>query len=406
MSQMPQVRSVSVAFFVGAGGCYEDESVSGISHFIEHLCFKGTTERPTSREISEAIESTGGTINGGTDKELTVYWSRVASMHLSLAVDVLSDILRNSRFDDNDIENERKVIVEEINMNYDSPQQRVDVLIFELLWPGQPLGRDVAGKKESVQNLQRYNFFNFFHGHYLPGNTVVSIAGDIDYSKSSDVILNYLGDWSTSTAEGPLKNAVVQNKPKVKIEFRDIEQVQLCLGFHGLSLLHPDRFAVDILNIILGEGMSSRLFMEVREKYGLAYDIGSGVDHFKDSGDFIVHAGTEPGQVNKALSLILDQLNLLKTTITEAELLKAKDLIKGRLFLALENTRSVANWLGAQEMLTGRILTVDEVTALVDRVSVEDLKRVAGQLIVPERLNLAAVGPVEDEKAISDLLKL
>jgi predicted Zn-dependent peptidase len=406
LSQMAEVRSVSVTFFVGAGGCYETAPDAGISHFVEHLCFKGTEKRRSSREISEAIEGTGGVLNGGTDKELTVYWCKVASTHLGLAIDVLSDILKNSRFDESDIENERKVVVEEINMNIDSPQQRVDTLIFELLWPGQPLGRDIAGFKETVQGFHREDFSKFYKSHYLPNNTVISIAGDIDCNKTASILHQYLDDWNTSGVKGPLPSTDTQTKPRIKIEYRDIEQVQLCLGLQGLSLQHPDRFSLDILNILLGEGMSSRLFIELREKHGLAYEVGSSTDHFKDAGDLVVHAGTDPKQAGQALGIILEQLSRIKEDVTEEEVERAKELIKGRLYLALENTRSVANWLGAQEMLTGKILTVDEVTAHVDAVKLDDLKRVARKLIVTDKLNLAVVGPVKNEEALLDILKI
>ncbi len=400
MQKMPHVRSVSVAFFIGAGGCYETAGQSGISHFIEHVCFKGTQKRRTSKEISEAIEGTGGIINGGTDKELTLYWCRVASKHLELAVDVLADILRNSRFDHADIDKERRVIIEEINMNYDSPQQRVDALLYELLWPDQPAGRDVAGFKNTVQGFDRVALYNFYEQHYAPGNMVISVAGDIDTGQLVELLDKSFHDWSPVTPGSRPENVSLQAEPRVKLEYRDIEQVQLSLGFHGLSLMHPDRFAVDLLNVILGDGMSSRLFLEVREKYGLAYDIGSGVDHFLDVGDLTVHAGIDPARINQALKIILQQLHAIKSDVSEEELVRAKELVKGRLFLSMESPHGVSNWHGAQEILTGKILDVDEITALVDAVNVDDLNRVGGELIKAEKLNLAVVGPIKDESGL------
>lgn len=405
-NSMPHTRSVSVIFFMGVGGRYEAESESGVSHFIEHLCFKGTEKRRTSKEISEAIESVGGIINGGTDKELTTFWCRVASQHFSLALDVLIDLVRNSRFDSKDIDRERQIIIEEINASLDSPRQRVDMLIDQLLWPGQPLGRDVAGSKETVTALTRQQMLDFFSLHHLPNNTVVSVAGDIQQEQVQDVLNQALGDWRPNKILAGFPSHDKQEAPRLRIEFRDTEQAHLCLGVPGLSFLHPDRFAVDLLSIVLGEGMSSRLFTEIREQQGLAYDIHSYADHFTDSGAVIIYAGVEPTRVESALGAILDQLSQLKERISETELNKAKELAKGRLLLSLENSRNVAAWLGGQEMLTNNILTVDDVISLVDAVTAEDLKRVAEQLLTGEKLNLAVVGPVKEEEPIAEMLKL
>ena len=406
ISSMPHTRSVSVVFFIGVGACYEAESEAGISHFIEHLCFKGTEKRRSSKEISEAIESVGGIINGGTDKELTTFWCKVTSQHFLLALDMLVDLLQNSRFDAKDIDRERQIIIEEINMSLDSPRQRVGMLIDELLWPGQPLGRDVAGNKETVTALTRQQMLDFFPNHYLPNNTVVSIAGDIEQEQVQDILNQALSDWKPNKVLAGFPSGGKQEAARLNIEFRDTEQVLLCLGVPGLSLLHPDRFAVDLLSIVLGEGMSSRLFTEVREQQGLAYDIHSYADHFTESGAVIIYAGVDPGRVDSALRAILNQLSQLKEGVSETELNKAKELVKGRLLLGLENSRNVAAWLGAQEMLTNHILTVDEVISLVEAVTTEDLRQVAQQLLINEKLNLAIVGPVKEEEPLAKLLKL
>ena len=210
-SQMPHTRSVSVVFFTAAGSRYETEPEAGISHFIEHICFKGTQKRHSSKEISEAIESVGGMINGGTDKELTTFWCRVTSQHFLLALDVLVDLLLHSRFDANDIDRERQVIIEEINMSLDSPRQRVSMLIDELLWPGQPLGRDIAGSKETVTALTRQQMLDFFSGHFLPNNTVVAIAGDIEQKQVQDAISQTLGKWKSRQSTSRLPQ---QSQPK------------------------------------------------------------------------------------------------------------------------------------------------------------------------------------------------
>ncbi|MCJ7654482.1 MAG: insulinase family protein [Dehalococcoidia bacterium] len=405
-SEMPHTRSVSVVFFIAAGSRYEVEPEAGISHFIEHICFKGTEKRRSSKEISEAIESVGGMINGGTDKELTTFWCRVTSEHFLLALDILVDLLRHSRFDATDIDRERQIIIEEINMSLDSPGQRVAMLIDELLWPGQPLGRDIAGSKETVTALTRQQMLDFFSNLYLPNNTVVAVAGDIKQKQVQDAISQALCDWKPNKVSAGFPNEGDQEAARLNIEFRDTEQAHLCLGVPGLSFFHPDRYAVDLLSIILGEGMSSRLFTEIREQQGLAYDIHSYVDHFADSGAVVIYAGVDPGRVDSALRAIIDQVSKLKEQITEAELNKAKEIVKGRLLLSLESSRNVAAWLGAQELLINRILTADEVISLVEAVTIEDLKRVAQQLLTSEKLNLAIVGPVKEEKPLARLLKL
>jgi len=405
-SGMPHTRSVSIVFFIGVGGRYEAESEAGVSHFVEHLCFKGTEKRRSSKEISEAIEGVGGIINGGTDKEITTFWCKVASQHFPLALDVLVDLLRNPRFDAEDIARERQIIIEEINMGLDFPRQRVDMLIDELLWPAQPLGRDVAGSKETITAMTRQQILDSFSHHYIPNNAVVSVAGDIEPELVQDSLNQALGDWRPKKVLAGFPADDSQEKVRLHIEFRDTEQVQLCLGVPGLSLLHPDRFAVDLLSIVLGEGMSSRLFTEIRERQGLAYDINSYADHFTDSGAVIVHAGVDPSRFQSALRAILDQLAQLKEPISETEFVKAKELAKGRLLLSLENSGNVAAWLGAQEMLTNHILTVDEVISLVDSVTAQDLKRVAQQLLIGQRLNLAVVGPVKEEERTAEMLKL
>jgi predicted Zn-dependent peptidase len=405
-SEMPHTRAVSVVFFTAAGPRYEVETEAGVSHFIEHICFKGTEKRQSSKEISEAIESVGGTINGGTDKELTTFWCRVTSEHFLLALDILVDLLRHSRFDATDIDRERQIIIEEINMSLDSPRQRVAMLIDELLWPGQPFGRDIAGSKETVAALTRQQMLNFLSKHYLPNTTVVAVAGDIEQKQVQDTINQTLGEWKPNKVPAGFPNMGDQKVARLNIEFRDTEQAHLCLGVPGLSFFHPDRYAVDLLSIILGEGMSSRLFTEIREQQGLAYDIHSYADHFADSGAVIIYAGVDPGRVDSALRSIIDQVSKLKERISEAELDKAKEIIKGRLLLSLESSRNVAAWLGAQELLTNRILTTDEVISLVEAVTIEDLKRVAQQLLTSEKLNLAIVGPVKEEEQLARLLKL
>jgi predicted Zn-dependent peptidase len=407
VNEVPYARSVSLVFFVGTGGCYESLHETGISHFIEHVCFKGTRKRKSAREISEAIEGVGGIINGGTDKEFTVYWVRVTNQHFPLALDVLTDLLRNPRFNAEDMERERLVILEEIKMGLDSPRQRVDMLIDELLWPGQPLGRDVAGTGESLNKLTRRQIKDYYTEHYVPDNIVVSIAGNIRQPDAQQSIERSMSDWLPGKKSVRYPSEVNGNTIAISVEQRDTEQVYLCLGFHGVSILNSDRFVVDLFSIVLGEGMSSRLFSEVRENLGLAYEINSSSEHYIDSGSVVIRAGVDIRKTKNALTTIIEQLNRARDDITKSELARAKEIAKGRLLLALENTRSVANWSGAQELITGNILTVEQVVDLVDSVTVDDIRRVMGTLITGDNLKLAMVGPVvETEEELSQLLKM
>ncbi|TET38217.1 MAG: insulinase family protein [Dehalococcoidia bacterium] len=405
-SSMPYTYSVCIMIFIGAGSRYERAEEVGSSHFIEHLCFKGTERRATSKEISEAIEGVGGMLNGGTDKELTVYWCKVARPHFLLALDLMVDMLRNSRFDAQDMEKERQIIIEELNMSMDSPPQRVNILIDEVIWPNQPLGRDVAGSKETVAALRREMLLEYLSRQYVPNNTVVSVAGDIGHEEVKASLSSVFGDWTTGTPQPLFPAEESQDEPRLHIEHRNTEQAHLCLSLRGLSTFHPDRFNLDLLNVILGEGMSSRLFLEIRERRGLAYDIHSYVDHFLDSGAVTIYAGVDPKRIDATIEAILEELRRLKDGVPALELAKAKELAKGRLLLRMEDTRNVAGWMGGQELLTGRILTVDEVVSIIDAITAEDLERVARVLFITEKLNLAIVGPIAGGDRLGSLLQL
>jgi len=403
---MPHTRSVSICIFIGVGSRYETERQAGVSHFIEHLMFKGTPRRTTAKEISMAIEGVGGIINAGTDKELTVYWCKTAQPHFSLALDVLSDILLHSKFNPDDIESERRVIIEEIHMEKDSPSQLVNLLIDELLWPGHPLGRDIAGDGDSVAGISRKMMLDYLGHQYLPSNTVVSIAGALKHREMVDTVNQALGGWTDRQPRPGYKAYRERPFPRLNVESKDTEQAHLCLGLNGLPLLHPQRFVLDLLNVILGEGMSSRLFTEIRDRLGLAYSIHSYVDHFLDTGAITVYAGVEPKNLPVAIKAILEQLSQLKEAVPEAELRKAKELAKGRLLLRMEDSRNVAGWMGGQEILTGRILSVDQVTSILDAITTEELRQLAQELLVASQLRLAVVGPVAEDEPLEKLLKL
>jgi predicted Zn-dependent peptidase len=405
-ANMPHTRSVSICVFVGVGSRYETGEWAGVSHFIEHMCFKGTPKRPSPKEISVAIEGVGGLINAGTDKELTVYWAKVARPHFSLALDVLVDMLLNSSFDPDDIERERQVIIEEIHLSMDAPQHQVGMLIDELLWPGHPLGRDIAGSRESVSAISRDMLLEFLAGQYLPGDTVVAIVGDINHDEVVQMISESLGKWTDQRTRSGFLPYQEQPNPRLKIECRNTEQTHLCLALPGLPIMHPGRFTLDLLNTILGEGMSSRLFLEIRDRLGLAYAVHSYVEHFNDSGSIIIYAGVEHGNLSVTIEAILEQLALLKEPVSESEVTKAKELSKGRLLLRMEDSRSVAGWAGAQEVLTGRVLSVEQVVSTIDAITSEEMARLASELLTASQLRLAVVGPVTAEERLEGLLNL
>ncbi|NLL89813.1 MAG: insulinase family protein [Dehalococcoidales bacterium] len=403
---MPQTNSVSICIFAGVGSRYEKDKVAGVSHFIEHLLFRGTDKRPETRLISEAIEGVGGVLNGGTDKELTVYWCKVPAAHFTTAVDVLADMLLHARFEPSDIEKERQIILEEIKMNYDNPGQRVNQLIDGSLWYGSPLGRDVAGSKKTVSAITREELLEYKNMSYLPSNAVVAIAGNVGHDEAVRAVSEYLGCWGNRKHFHKFKSYQLKECPHVKIEKRKIEQAHLCLALPGLSRFDAKRYHLDMLNIILGVGMSSRLFNEVRDKLGLAYTITSYAEHLSDTGSLIVYAGVEPGKLSTAIKVILEQMAIFtRKKVSDEELAKAREMAKGRLLLRMEENRHVASWLGTQEILSNRILTVDDVVAIIDAVTASDIMRIAKELMVSERLKLAVVGPVNRDEPLDALLR-
>jgi predicted Zn-dependent peptidase len=391
---------------MGAGSRYESDAQAGVSHFIEHLCFRGTKKRASAKDISGAIEGVGGVLNGGTDKELTVYWCKVAQPHFHLALDVLADMVLHSRFDKKDIEKERQIIVEEISMSKDAPNQLVGMILDELLWPDHPLGRDVAGTNKSVADMSRELMLDYMASEYSPANTVIAIAGNVQQDEAVNEVQKILGNWANKKTRLDFVPYIENKNPRMKIENRETEQTHLCLALPGLSLQHPQRFTLDLLNVILGEGMSSRLFLEVRDKLGLAYNIHSYLDHFQDSGALTVYAGVHPKKLEIGITAILEQLTGLKEKITEEELHKAKELSKGRLLLRMEDSRSVAGWVGGQEILNGSIMDVEEVVAIIDKVTAEDMCNLAKELLIGDKLRLSVVGPVKSADHLEKLLKI
>jgi predicted Zn-dependent peptidase len=394
---MPHVQSVSLGFFLNVGSRYEHETLAGASHFIEHMLFKGTARRPTARDIADAIEGRGGMFNASTGLETTLYWAKVAAAHLPETLDVVSDMLLSARFDAAEIEKERTVIAEEINYSLDMPDSLVQILVNQLQWPNHPLGRDVAGTRESVEKLSRESLLTYLAEHYRPGNTVLGMAGRISHEEAVVLATSCLGGWQPGPATRCDPASSNHHGPNLHLEPKDIEQAHLNLSFDALPRADPDRYTLRLLNVLLGEGMSSRLFQEVRERLGLAYNVESFVSAFQDTGAVGVYAGVAIDRVEESLSAILSLLDgLRQEPVSQDELDKAREFVKGRLALSLEDSFTIGAWYARQVLFGPEVLHPDEVVALYDAIQPGDIQRVAQKLFSKEQLNLAVVGPFSD----------
>ena len=392
-SPMPERQSASLVMMFAGGSRDEDERLAGASHFIEHLNFKGTERRPTSKEIAVAIESIGGFINASTDKELTAYWARVPAEHLDLGVDVLFDIVSNSKLTPADIERERMVILEELKMYQDQPQDHVQNLFEEIIWPAHPLGRDIAGTERSVASLTRDDILEFANAHYRLPNLVMGAAGALDEDELLRAVtprLTLPGDLDgAAAAEAP----GALGGPNLLLRRQRTEQAHVCFGVRALSYLHPDRYALDLMNTVLGEGMSSRLFLNIREKLGLAYDVHSFTQKHRDTGYLGVYLGVDPSRAVRAVEAALAELRAMAASdLADDELDRAKEFTKGRLRLELETTNGVAFWLTYQQLVMGEIRTIEDELAMVDAVTAADVRRVAGD-ILSGPMQMAVIGP-------------
>ena len=405
-SEMLHTRSVSMCMFVGVGSRYETDDEAGLSHFLEHMVFKGTTKRPEPQQISAAIEGVGGVINAATEHELTAYWCKVAQPYFEDSLALLFDIFRNSLYEPDSIEKERHVIFEELGMINDYPGYKVEALIDEMLWPGHPLGRDIGGTRESVGGITRDMILNFVSAYYTPDNIVVSVAGNVSHEDVVAQVERLSEGWEAGGCNEWTPYLGSQSEAQSHVEYRKTEQAHLSVALPGVSLTHPQRYALDLLSVALGEGMSSRLFVEIREKRGLAYDVHSEVSHFSDTGAIIVSAGVDPKRVYDAVQTILEQVGALRDGVPEEELEKAKHLSGGRLMLRMEDTRAVANWMGQSEMLLGYIADVDDVIEEVNAVTTDDVRSLANDLLVTEKLNIAVVGPCRGHQRVRRMLKL
>ncbi|MFI5281915.1 MAG: M16 family metallopeptidase [Candidatus Dormibacterales bacterium] len=392
-ASMPERHSASVVLMFGGGSRLEDERLAGVSHFIEHLNFKGTKKRPSSKAIADAIEGVGGFINASTDKELTAYWARVPAEHLQLGLDVLFDLVSNSNLNEDEVERERLVILEELRSYQDQPHEYVQNLFEELMWPDHPLGRDIAGTEQSVGQLTRDDILEFANSQYRLPNLVIGAAGAVDGDGTVAIVEPLL--TLPSQPDGAIQPATppVLGSPHVLVRRRQTEQAHICLGMRATSYVHPDRYVLDLLNTVLGEGMSSRLFLNIREKLGLAYDVHSFVQRHRDTGYLGVYMGVEPKKAVDATTAVMEELRgLCSRDVSQEELVRAKEFTKGRLRLELETTNGVAFWLTYQALLLGEINTIEQELAHVEAVTAADIRRVANE-VMSQPPQMAVIGP-------------
>ena len=397
-AEMPHTRSVSMFIAVGAGSRYEPQEKAGLSHFLEHLPFKGTRSWPTALAISEAVEGVGGMMNAATDREMTSFWCKVASVHAHRALPVLLDLILHPLLDATEMEREREVILDELRITNDYPSQVCDLLIDRALWPDQAMGRDVGGSAETVAAINLDDVRRYMESQYRPNNTVIGIAGAIGHADAVGLVAQATAQWEPAEPLGwEPANLSVAGKPSILLDRRDSEETSICLGLPGFALEDECRYAATVLNGVLGDGMSSRLFQSLRENLGLTYDCHSSISSYRDCGALVVACGTEPARAAEAVAATRREMATLLHLAPESEVHKAREYLKGRLLMRMEDSRSVASWLASQELLMGAITTPDETTAKIDQVTPEDVKRTAERLLDDRAFRLAIVGPHDDD---------
>lgn len=423
VEELPHTHSVALGYFTGVGAGYESPALSGAAHFIEHMCFKGTRALPTARMISDMIEGVGGMLNASTSYESTVYWAKVADIHIDRAVMVLTEMLRYPLFDPRELEKERRVILEEIRGSQDDPEEWVHTLLQAAMWGDQPLGRDIAGTLESVSTISRHDLLAFWNEYYHPRNVVISIAGHIQTDQAVAAVLQAF--------ELPTDTAITRHEviappdcrtirlppqswskpalpgPHVTLVSRATEQGHFCLGMPALSYQDPDRRALQVLDTIIGSGMSSRLFQTLREDMGVAYHVGSYQIELADVGMWVLYGSVDDDTLVTSVRTTLEILqNVATEGITDAELRRVKEQVKGGILLSLEDTWSIAARNGAHQLRYDCVIPVEQVVAEIEAVTGADVLRVAQRLFRRDALHLAVIGPYDtnDEQALTAML--
>lgn len=399
---MDHVRTVALGIWIAAGSRCEDAAHNGISHFIEHILFKGTTTR-SALAIAEAMDAIGGQLNAFTDKEHTCYYLRVLSDHLEEGMAILADMLLHPAIDPEAVERERQVLAEEIKSYEDAPDDLVHDVFAETLWPSHPLGRPISGSLSTLAAIGREDLRGYISTRYRPDAILVTAAGLLTHDRVVALVEGALGGWEGQTTRcvhlPPTAHRAIASRTK------EIEQVHLCLGVPGLRQAHPDRYVLAVLDSALGSGMSSRLFQEIREERGLAYAISSYQVAYSDVGAFAVYAATSPQAAREVVRLTLDGLARARAGLTPEEVARAKESLKGNLMLALETSGSRMTKLARSEQYFGRQITLDEILGDVDAVREADVRRVAEELLVLDRLVLATIGPFDQQPGLADAIE-
>lgn len=396
---MPAVRSVSMGLYVRVGSRYETAAEAGISHFLEHMLFKGCEGWPTARAIANEIEGRGGYLNASTGPEFTSYWVRIGARHWRLGLNVLAAMIRRPLLDPTECERERQVILDEIAMYRDVPEDYVSQLSNEALWDDHPLGREIAGTPEAVAALTVDQLRDYHHRGYRPEAAVLSIAGAVDAEAVLAATREAFGDWEAGEPLPPYLPAPVLNgPPRLRAQQRPAEQSHIQLAVPGLPRRHPDRFVLNVLNAVVGDGLSSRLWQRLREELGLAYSVGSYIQQFDDAGVLGVFGGCDTDRLEEALNETMAVWRQLQTEALDADALQMyKEYLKGRLELSSEDSSAVASWWGRQLIANHEMLSLDQVLAAIDAVTADDVRRLAETLWRPERLTLAYVGPADPD---------
>jgi predicted Zn-dependent peptidase len=410
---MPSLESVTVTIWVKTGSRFEEKETNGISHFLEHMVFKGSKKRPTAKAISEVVDAIGGEFNAGTTKDWTNFYIKTRVGNLDTAMDVLSDMVLNPLLKKEEIEREKGTIIQEIAMYEDTPMMHIGDVFEELIFAGSPLGWDTAGTSKTVKAIKRDDFLRYRSMHYHPDQMMISVVGGITENTSKKLTEKYFQNFqfpiSNFQSISNFQNfKTKQTRPQFKLQTKKSEQAHLILGFMAEGRGYKNRFAQSLLSIILGGGMSSRMFIEVRERRGLAYSVRTSMDRYEEIGYLSTYAGVDVNKADEAIKVILEQyygIKNLKLKIKNSELIKAKEYLKGHLALALEDTKDVTAFFGDQALFLEEILTPEQIFKKIDKVAMEEVYFEAKKLFVPSKLNLAIIGPFKDKEKFVQLLK-
>lgn len=395
---MPSVRTASMGIWVGTGSRYESAGVHGVSHFLEHLFFKGTHRR-SALEIAQAVDALGGQMNAFTDREHTCFYVKVLANHLPTVVELLADMLLDSALDPEAIERERQVITEEIKAYEDSPDELVQDLMAQTIWDGHPLGRSVIGTRRTVSRMQRDDFVRYIEERYRPNNLLVSVAGNVEHEAVVGLIDTHLGRWDGRVSEQPTEVPAIV--PATRLRVKDVEQVHLCLATRGRAQGDDDVYVLEVLDNVLGGGMSSRLFHEIREKRGLVYTIASYAASYREGGLFVIYAAMSPENGPEVVRLTFDEVAGLPASLTDQEVARAKESMKGNVMLNLESTGSRMTKLARSEFYYGRQIELDEIIRRIDAVTPEAVRAEARAIFTPDQLAMAAIGPFRAQQELA-----